>query len=561
MKKISNYMLSAFLSLLCITAYSQYPSGFTAPRGIFIITDSAWHKNASVVISRSEISGEFKLLANIRIPSVESEFKSLVKKADADFPVSEAGENTVAKWWDGLNSGKAMSVFMMSPAGMIAAGSGYYDKSAEPGKHYTYRISITAADGSMIKEGTTADILFNSGTGSLPKPVFLKCGENDKVTTVTWAYVPKKVPSFARFLRSGEGEKEFREIPFNGGFSTKGDSVFIRSIDSLVRPMTTYKYIVQAWDWLGNPFPSSDTALVRAWSVYSAPVIRMFYTKPVPEKHAIRLSWPKIDGSGMRGILLLRGDSYGGRFSNIATLPATDTCYVDMVPLANENYWYFAVIANRFGCGLPSTRAFNMVTASLVPLKSSMPKLSSNPKGAEISWTNNGGIIRGYYIYRGEGYRGELKQLTSVIKPSERLSYTDTSVIPGKAYCYAIAALGEGSGISRLSDSAAIMVAANGRITVPYNLRFRNDNTHIMLFWENLVLNDGQVKGYNVYRRTGAAEGFVRLTHTPLSALTNAYTDSTTFTGKTAEYAVVSIGPDGIESPRRFPLSGYPECK
>ena len=93
------------------------------------------------------------------------------------------------------------------------------------------------------------------------------------------------------------------------------------------------------------------------------------------------------------------------------------------------------------------------------------------------------------------------------------------------------------------------------KISIPYNLRYRSDNSHITLFWENLLLTDGQVKAYTVYRRTGAEQGFTRITPSPISAFTNTYTDSVTFGGKTAEYSVASIGPDGVESQKSAALT------
>ena len=554
MKKTTTYIIFTLIFLVCASVQAQFPAGFNGPKGIFIQVDSAWHKNATVVIQRSDNSGAFKLLANIRVPGNEADFKAMLKAAGNDFSVNPVDENTISKWWNGLNGKPVMPVFMMNPAGMIAAGAGYYDKTALQGTRYNYRINITAADGSRIKEGNTGDILF-SATESLPRPRFIYAGEDEKVTTMTWGYVPKKLPSTVKIFRLAEGDKEYREIGFNGGLRVKGDSVYITAKDTLVQPMAIYKYIIDASDWFGNSYPVSDTAVARAYSIYSAPVIRMFYTKPVPEKHAIRLSWPKIAGTDLRGILLFRSTSHDGKFLHLATLPGTDTAYMDVVSLANENYWYFAIVANRFGYGLPSTRVFDQVTASANPMKPAMPRLTSKGKGVEITWAYQGGIVKGYYIYRGEGYRGALKLLTGIIGLAKTMSYTDTTVIPGNAYCYAVAALGEGKGISPVSDAISLMIPANGKITVPYNLRYRNDNSNIILFWENLLVNDGLVSGYSVYRKISGQTAFVKLTATPLSSLTNSFKDSITFGGKTVEYAVASVDPKGIESVRSSSLS------
>lgn len=554
MKKISSYLLLTGLILSFTGAYPQYPAGFNCPKGIFIMIDSTWHKNSTVVIQRSDNSGSFKILGNIAVPSNELDFASMVTLAGKDFPVSASMDDKITQqWWDGLNGKPVMPVFMMSPAGVIAAGAGYYDKTAVRGMHYKYRVIVTTGDGTTLKDGTTGDVIFGEPE-VLAHPRFIKASEDEKFITLTWGYIPKKMPSGMKLFRLGEGEKEYKEIGFAGGARAKGDSVFLMAKDTLVKPMMIYKYILKASDWFGNPYPVSDTALARSYSVYSAPVIRMFHTRPVPGQHAIRLSWPKISGQGLRGIILFRGKSYGGNFNHLATLNPSDTSYTDIVPLANENYWYFAIVANRFGYGLPSTRVFDLVTLSSNPLQPAPPVLKPTGKGVEVSWNYQGGIIKGYYLYRGEGYRGELKQLSGIIKPARSVDYTDTAVIPGNAYRYAIAALGEGNGLSPVSEAVSLMVPANGKITVPFNLRYRLAETQIMLFWENLLLNDGLVKGYVVYRKITGQNAFEKLTPVPLSSLTNSFTDSITFRGKTVEYAVSSIDPGGIESARSAPL-------
>jgi fibronectin type 3 domain-containing protein len=403
-------------------------------------------------------------------------------------------------------------------------------------------------------DASTGNIV-TTGVISLPQPKFIKAGEDTRETTMTWGYVPKKMPSTLKVFRLAEGEKEYREIGSAGGFRVSGDSVYLVVKDTLVKPMMIYKYILRAFDWFGNPFPVSDTAIARSYSVYSAPVIRLFHTKPTPEHHAIRLSWPKVSGQGLRGILLFRGSSYEGKFYHLATLGSTDTSYMDVVPLANENYWYFALVANRFGYGLPSTRVFDLVPLSSNPLQPASPNLKQNSRGIEINWSYQGGIVKGYYLYRGDGYRGELRQLSGIIKPDRTLHYLDTTVIPGNAYRYAIAAMGEGSGLSPVSEPVSLMVPANGKITVPFNLRYRISQNQVMLFWENLLLNDGLVNGYVVYRKIAGQSSFEKLTAVPLSSITNSFTDSSSFSGKTVEYEVSSVDPQGIESARSSPLT------
>ncbi len=548
MKKIFPVLFSALLIQVFTTVNAQYPAALSAPKGVFVLFDSAWHKNSVIEISRSDNSGSFKDLAKITVPVVESEFKKGIKTAEKDFTaLPEADEKSVSAWWMGLNASQAMPVFMMNPAGLIAAGIAFYDKTAVTGITSSYRIRITGPDGSTVMQKFTGNTLLPARE-SLPVPHFVKAVEDERIIRVCWGYVPKKMPAFVKVYRLMEGEKDYGEMKFSGGFNVKGDSVYITHSDTMVKAMSAYKYVIRAFDWLGNAFPVSDTAIARAYSVYSAPVIRMFYTKAIPEKHAIRLSWPQPEGQSLRGILLFRSASIDGSYIHLATLPATDTSYTDIVPMANENYWYFAVVANRFGYGMPSTRVFDLVSTSTIPLQPSAPKISAAKKGAAISWSGKGEFIKGYYVYRGEGYRGQLKQLSDIVKPSPSPFYLDSTALPGSAYRYAVAALGEGNGISKFSDSVSVMIPANGHITVPFNLSYRIDGSVIMLFWENLLIDDGMVRGYLVYRKAGGKTDFSRLTQSALSSLTNSFIDSTVMGGQTVEYSVASVDPKGIES-------------
>jgi hypothetical protein len=555
MKTKATYIFLMFGIILSTTGFSQFPSAFVAPKGMVLIVDSAFHKGATVIIERKKSGEDFKQLDKITVPINESDFHSRVESAAADFPGYPATpEKTLSSWWKGLNESKPMPVFLMNPAGIIASGMGFYDKTVRPGEVYDYRVTVRSSDGTTVSDNRTGNV-YSSNAGKLPVPRCVKIGEDADVIRLTWGYATKKIPAVVRIYRLDEGKNDYREIGFYGGFNAKGDSIMISARDTAVTPMSMYRYYILAYDWLENPFPVSDTILARSYSIYAAPAIRTIMTHPVPAQHAIRLSWPKLNGTGLRGILLFRGATRDGNFQHLATLPATDTAFLDVVPKANETYWYFVVVANRFGYSLPSVRTFDLVTASSNPMKPSMPHVEAVTRGAKITWRYGGGMIRGYTLYRGEGYRGELLQLSDFIAPADSMSYLDTTAVPGNAYRYSLQALGEGMGISPLSEAVSIMLPANGNITIPGMLHYRNDGVHIMLFWDDLLLSDGQVNGYSVYRRISDGAGFVKLTQTPIPKLTNSFTDSITFFGKTVEYSIASVDIRGVESRRSNPVA------
>ncbi|MGE5423747.1 MAG: hypothetical protein ACM3N9_00200 [Syntrophothermus sp.] len=544
------FLLLVIITGVVTSVMGQYPAAFNAPGGIFLVFDTAWHKAATVDIERSENGGPFIKISALTVPRDLGEMSAGVKKASVDFPVFPVPDDKIiSAWWDNLNKPDPMPVFLMNPAGMIAAGVAFLDKEVSRGQRYNYRIAMSDASDRPVIQQSTSAVTFGS-ENYFPVPRKIKSDEDDRMIRLTWGYTPKKIPGLIRVFRMQEGEKAFSEIRFEGGFNNRGDSVRILVTDTTVTPMAAYKYFIHVFDWLGNSFPVSDTLQARAYSVYAAPMIRMFRSRPLPEQHAIRLSWPKPEGGELRGILLFRGASKDGKYLHLATLPATDTAYTDVVPYANENYWYFAIVANRYGYGLPSVRIFEMVTVSNAPAKPAMPYVSAGKKGNLVFWKYPGGMVKGYILYRGEGYRGELRQLSDFIPVTDSIGFLDTTVVKGNAYCYALRALGEGTGISETSDTVSIMVPSDGNIAVPGGLKYRLDGQMITLFWNNMLEMDGRVEGYNIYRRTEGEKDFKKVTAHSLPKLSNNFMDSLTVKGKKVEYAVASVDILGIESGR-----------
>jgi len=566
-KRTVKSVIAGILVLLNASAAGQYPAIFNAPKGVYILLDTAWHKGSVITIERGESSSTTSLMGTIQVPADHKSFTSSLQSAEKDFPSARAADGQVAsKWWEGLNQSPSMPVFLMNPAGLIAAGVGYYDKTVEKGKHYFYRIRVKSPDGSVLNERTTGDFLYTADE-QLPKPGFMFAKEQLERISLNWAYVPKKQPGNIKLFRRNEGENSYNEIPYTGGYQVKGDSVYLSLTDTLVKPMSVNRYYMQAYDWLGNAFPLSDTAEARAYSPISAPMIRMLSTTALPGIHAIRLSWPALNVKWVKGIVLFRSNSMGGRYFPVATLSASDTSFTDKVPRFNENYWYFAIVVNRFGNGMPSTRVFETVPGSSVPLQPGQPVLTSVSNSVLISWKRPGGIITGYYVYRGYGFHDTLQQL-SILIPSDSLHFRDTTAVPGNAYRYSVAAAGEGNGLSLQSDPSAIQLPSNGKVSVPRDLSYRNEGSRIILFWSDLLLEDGRVGGYIVYRRSEGESGFKKLTQKPLSALSNTYSDTLFTRGKIQEYTISSVDTKGVESsrspvlevatelPERSPLEG-----
>ena len=73
----------------------------------------------------------------------------------------------------------------------------------------------------------------------------------------------------------------------------------------------------------------------------------------------------------------------------------------------------------------------------------------------------------------------------------------------------------------------------------------------VVLNW--LASTSSNVSGYNVYRATGLAGAYSKLTAAPVTALK--YTDATVVTGETYVYAVTAVTSSGVESPHSTPAT------
>ena len=184
--------------------------------------------------------------------------------------------------------------------------------------------------------------------------------------------------------------------------------------DNHTEPGILYRYSVIANNSAGKQIAASG---VRTVSFMDKPEISLSNANG-----GVKVSWTEAEGSS--GYFVYR-KTEGGSYSKIATV--TSLTYTDKSVSSGTKYIYAVRAYNA-----EVTGGYN--NKSILYLASVTPSLSNDVTGIKISWTAVPGSD-GYYVYKKSagGSFAEVTKLTGT-------SFTDTDVVSGKSYTYAVRA-------------------------------------------------------------------------------------------------------------------------
>ena len=110
--------------------------------------------------------------------------------------------------------------------------------------------------------------------------------------------------------------------------------------------------------------------------------------------------------------------------------------------------------------------------------------------------------VRGYYVYRADGYDAELQQLPRMLLSTvDELTYNDTlpqSVNPS-IYSYAVASVNTSYNISPISSRVNTSYSG-GMLLAPSNLDGNYINGSIFTTWSDAASYNNAISGYQVFR-------------------------------------------------------------
>ncbi|GIV34441.1 MAG: hypothetical protein KatS3mg031_1976 [Chitinophagales bacterium] len=387
-------------------------------------------------------------------------------------------------------------------------------------------------------------------------PARYKVWEDTSMIQLQWYLVGQRKLNDFKIFRSLQKKNNFIQLHAEHGFSMRKDTILFLVFDTTVTPNFAYDYYIVPVDENGRDLPKSEIISAKSYDISILPLVKRLKAVGLSDEKAIVLSWEVSPSPYLRNFIIYRSDRYEGPYTQIARVPPDQNQFTDKVQRGNENYYYYVVVNGPFGEGYPSAKVFGMFEAKEKPLPPQRLSADQSGNGVLLHWQPLDVLADGYYVFRAEGYTGELKLISSLIPPDTvEQSYLDTSGLEGgTVYSYAVATVGQGGLVSAYSERVSIIPDLPSKLMPPLNLKAKLHNDRVLLIWEDMTAYDPQVAGYNVYRKAGD-KNYALLNSVPIKTGNNYYEDAEVKQGTTYEYVVCSVNISAKEGKKSAPVA------
>ena len=265
----------------------------------------------------------------------------------------------------------------------------------------------------------------------------------------------------------------------------------------------------------------------------------------------------------MRSISILRSENYDSKFEKIADVPSADTVYIDRQVEPVKTYYYQLVINTMNKKTCPSARVAGMMKPADMPAPAVGLHAENVKTGILLQWKTLDKQLFGCIVYRCNGYKGKMVQVSDLLKVPEDLNFNwlDSSMIlNGKTvYSYSVKTISKGNIESRFSDTVSILPSLPVEAPIaPLHLRTRVIEKSIYISWDDMYHLDPYIAGYNIFSRHGKNK-WQQLNKELIKQNDNLYIDTTSPAGVIIEYAVESVDVFSNKSPMSLPAAAVIE--
>lgn len=527
------------------------------PTGNYIFCGRELPKKFSYLIEKNIGEGKWIPVAELKAPVSEAACKANLMNLPASVSaITRVDAGLIQFLWKRLQHATVIdSLFAYSadPRYQFVAGTGWFDDGLRAPGEYRYRVSR------MEKSGKT--VLLKEVTISFPaKTLNISCNPArfkmfQHSIDISYEISDVLQTAGVKLFRSPYLQQQFTEIPASFMFTYQNDKMVALLSDENVKKGLTYSYVAIPYDGLGNMGKPSDTLNIHFISkAADIGLITGFEVTPNPEKAGNLLRWKYNYSTNVITIEVFRSDSYEGNYKRIASLGPKQTEYFDNLNINPATaYFYFLTINDGIGNSLPSARVPAILEGKK---KNFLPPqdLSATRSGnvVTLKFRRLGAAIRGYYVYRGDGYVDTLSLLPRMLLSTDSvLVYHDTlplSVSPS-VYSYAVASINTSYNISPLTSRVNISYSG-GRLPVPDKVNALAGNNSIQVNWSDAAGRNAAVTGYRIYRKSmlnDAVEMPERIIGTT-DFMHNAFTDTTVLAGRVYTYRVQCVGADTLDT-------------
>lgn len=501
-----------FLSIILLwnTSFAQTYSSRAYATGNFIFCGKELPKKFSYLIEKQSSSGQWTSVAELAAPTNLADCKARMMSLPSSVSSITQIQTAVTEFiWQRINKPNStldtLFAYGSDPRYQYVAGTAWFDEDVKKAGTYKYRISHLGRTGETTFP-TEVSVTFPTSKLNA-KAIPLRYKLNLSNIAVSYDIATNKDVVGLKLFRGIYLQKNYKEISPEMMFTSEKGKMVAQLTDNDVTNGFTYSYVAIPYDGLGNFGTPSDT--VNVYFVTKPADIGMvtdFTVTPNMEKAGNLLKWSYRKSAYVNLVEIYRSVSYNGTYKKIASLGSNQTEYFDNSSIQpTVTYFYYIIINNGIGNSLPSAR----VPAILQGNKQNVippQDLTLTKKGniVTLNFRRVGKDVRGYYVYRADGYDAELQQLPRMLLSiSDELTYNDTlpASVNSSIYSYAVASINTSYNISPMSNRVNTSYSG-GRLPVPSNLDGKYADNKVMLMWNDVSSLNNTISSYQIFRKT-----------------------------------------------------------
>jgi len=570
-KQKTGQMIALILLFSAFSVSAQYPAAGPGSDGIFIEFDKQLPVGFSYKLERrvAEEKAVWQIIHTAAMPTLSTgEIYNRLVSVNTKMPFYPIPDSVSIQKFINLVKGKkttdSIYVYNAYPPYLEVLGTGYYDNSIAANKKYEYRVSKMDKSGREFESFVIKAISY-PGVKKNFKAISKDVMPSGNKINIRYSITGDSKPIGFKIYRQNYLQTPFREIhPFTT-YSSGSDGITMLMTDTLVLPKMIYNYMVVPFDILGNEGIVSDTTRVNNVSVYGeVPALKDLQAISLDEELAIKIKWKTTQVQNLRSISIFRSLNFDDGYTLYTNLLPTDTVFIDRGVEPITNYYYYLVFNGAYGDSPESAKIIGMVKGLRQPLlPPQMVHVMSIPAGNVLTWKGVEIDIKGYYIFRGEGYSNPSEQISELItSDSAMVTFTDSvqNLKEGQPYCYAVKSVNKSNLLSPVSETV-VAQTVKPQLPTPLNLEVRFFNGNTLLIWEDMIPISSFITGYRVWRQENDSTKSEKIQLTKdYSLMTNRFVDTTLQHGATCSYFIQAEGImnslSKLSSPFEFTMPG-----
>ncbi len=487
----------------------------TAPGLYMEFNEIAVARAGLTIMRKGKADADYVPVGKTAQPTSSADFHRRMSEAVDLFPGYSlpAMELTDSLWqvWNGEDAASLLGA--RSPIIHLALGLGFLDTGVVTGQTYAYQF-VNDTDGTRFE---SEQVIYERTLLSFSSMKSTVVDPGESRPHLEWqSEQGNGAMQFDIWRRISGSSADFQKLFTPSGIvvNAKGDSLTYLITDTTALSGVRYDYYLSGRDVFGNPGNPSDTVTLQVGGRRNIEAAFNVQTQAVD--NGIRLYWAPLEQRyALQNIVILRSAVYDGGYETIATLPVTDTAYIDPDVLGGKNYYYQLLIQGEANFSQASPRISGIYQGIVKLLPPQNLEGKDTPEGGRLSWyypdTTN---LRGFYVYRTWSTTSPLEQVSGLLPPEAGLnSYVDSTQqgSGGHAY-YMVAAVSTTQSLSPPSGIIEVLRAGSSEsvpVEAPRELRplWLTDTT-VSLTWLDLHIRSENVVAYRVYRKENADTAF-----------------------------------------------------